>query len=99
MNVQQSDQQIILEFSLVGILKEDVRISIKDRVLSLEARRKETLNEKNYQYREFGPVDLKTKVQLPEDIDQDSVQAEFLNGVLKISIQKVKKTSTQIEVK
>ena len=74
-------------------------MNIKDGVLSLEAQRKINQEAKNSEYREFGPVDFKTSIRLPEDIVEDSIQAQFQNGILKISIQKAKKSNIQIEIK
>lgn len=98
MNVQQHDEQIIVEFSLPGILKEDVKMNLKDQVLTLEAHRKAAHEEKNYLFREFGPVTFKTRLQIPEDVVLDSVHAQFQNGVLKISMKKFKKPVIQVEV-
>lgn len=98
MNVQQNDEQIIVEFSLPGVLKEDVKMNLKDQVLSLEAHRKTTHEEKNYLFREFGSLTFKTRLQIPEDVVLDSVHAQFQNGVLKISMKKFKKPVIQVEV-
>lgn len=99
MNVLQNDVQITLEFSLAGVLKEDVKTSLEDRILSIEAQRKLNQDEKQFQYREFGPVLFKTKVQLPEDVIVDSIQAQFQHGILKISMKKSNKPNFQIEIK
>ncbi len=99
MNVQQNVEQIILEFSLPGVFKEDVKMSIKDRVLFLEADRKSAYDEKNYHYREFNAVHFKSRIQLPEDVVTDSVLAQFQNGVLRITIKKEKKPIIQVEIK
>jgi len=99
MNVQQNDEQIILEFALSGVLKEDVKMSIKDQMLILEANRKSVYEEKNYHYREFDAINFKSSIQIPEDVATDSVQAQFQNGVLRISLKKVKKPIIQVEIK
>jgi HSP20 family protein len=100
MNVQQTDEQIIIEFALAGVSKEEVRMNIENRILNFEANRKSTEIEKGeYEYREFGPVTFKTKIQLPDDVVEDSIQAQFNNGVLIVSIKKEKKQNIQIEIK
>ena len=99
MNVRQNEKQIILEFSLVGVFKEDIKLSIKDHVLSLEATRKGNQLEKDYQYREFGPIEFKTSLQLSVDVNEDSIQAQFQNGVLKVSMNKATKSNIQVEIK
>ena len=99
MNVQQNDGQITLEFSLAGVLKEDVKMTIKEDVLSLEAQRKPSQGESNYEYQEFGPVEFKTNIQLPKDVNADSIEAQFQNGILKISMNKIVKPNIQVDIK
>lgn len=98
MNVKQTEDLISLEFSLVGVLKEDLQLTIKDRVLSLKASRKQD-PDKRYLHREFGPVEFSTQVALPEDIVMDSLQAQLHNGVLNVLINREKKANLKIEVK
>ncbi len=98
MNVKQTEELISLEFSLVGVLKDDMQLTIKDRILSLKASRKQD-QDKRYQYREFGPVEFKTQVELPEDIVMESLQAKLLNGVLSVLIARAKKAKLEIEIK
>jgi HSP20 family protein len=99
MNVQQNDEQITVELSLPGVLKEDVKMNLNDLVLTLEAQRKSAHEQKNYLFREFGSVNLKTKLQIPEDVILDSIHAQFENGVLRISMKKSNKPVIQVEVK
>ena len=99
MNVQKDDAQITLEFSLAGIQKEDVKMNLKDQLFNLEAIRKVNPDEKNYQHREFGPVEYKTSIQLPEDVDAESIKAKYQNGILRISMNRIKKPTIQVEIK
>ena len=99
MNVLQHDDQITLEFAMSGVLKEDVKMSIADRILSIEAHRKEFQDNKNYQHREFGPLKFKSNVRLPERVDLESIHAQFLNGVLKITMNRIKKESIPVDIK
>ena len=99
MNVQQNDDSIILEFSLAGVAKEDVKLNIQESILELEAQRKLSNDEKNYQYREFGPVTFKTSLRLPDDVSDDSVRAQFQSGILRVEMKIVKKPGIQVEIK
>lgn len=99
MNVQKEENQITLEFSLPGVLKEDVKMNVTENLLILEAIRKGNVEEKNYQYREFGPAEFKTSIQLPEDVDAESIKAQFQNGILRIEMKRVIKPTIQVEIK
>jgi HSP20 family protein len=99
MNVQEKENTITIEFALAGVSKEDINVSIKEGILTLDAHRKLSSEEKNYLYREFGSVSFKNSMRLPEDIDADSIQAQFLNGVLQLRLNKIVKPSFQVEIK
>lgn len=98
MNVQTKEDQITLEFSLAGVLKEDLKVSIKDSMLSFEASRKEHANQMDYRHREFGPVTFKADIRLPQDVSNETIHAQFLNGILRISMRLLKKQSIQVEI-
>jgi HSP20 family protein len=77
---------------LPGVLKEDVKIVLEDGVLTLSGEKKNDVNEKDEvnvftNERTFGKFER--KFELPDDINPDEVNANFNNGLLKISIAKL----------
>lgn len=99
MNVLTDENQVVLEFSLAGVRKEDLKLQVDNRMLILEAERKAQHEEKNHKHTEFGSVVFKTRIQLHEDLLVESLKAEFTNGVLQIRIAKNHKQKTTIEIK
>lgn len=87
------DFNVHFEFELPGVNKEDIKIAINDnRILSVSGEKKlDALhdgkrccrNERNYGhfFRAF---------ELPEELNANKVKARFENGILTISIEKVK---------
>lgn len=92
-DIWEDDFNVHFEFELPGVNKEDIKITINDdRILSVSGEKKlDALhdekkccrNERNYGYffRAF---------ELPEELNTSEVKARFENGILTITIEKVK---------
>jgi len=82
-----------MDMDLPGLTEKDVKISLKDRVLTIssvqEAEREEKKGKEDKEefiIRERRSACFSRKFSLPEDIEADKVSAEFKNGVLTIDI-------------
>ena len=89
---------------LPGLDDKDVRLSLKDDVLTLSGEKKEQTEEKKQGYhfseRRFGS--FRRSFRLPDDVDQDKIEANFKKGVLTITLPKnpeAAKNEKKIEVK
>ena len=98
-----------LEFSVPGLVKEDVQLTIDtDNNLVVEMI-KENKNEhkdeqRHYLRREFSTEQFRQLIALPDDIHKEAIEAKVENGILTVTLPKVtieeKKQLTQtIEVK
>ena len=93
------------EMELCGLSENDVELSIKERVLTVESKKKETVNnkddkkllenksenkemEKRYLLSERRKYSFKRQFTLPQDVDVENVSANFVNGLLTISVPK-----------
>lgn len=84
-----------------GLTKENVKISLKDNVLTVSGERKEEVNEKDEQTkfhrkeRKFGS--FSRAFQLPDDVlaGKGNVKAKFENGILDISVPRTKKPAPE----
>lgn len=81
---------VILNIELPGVKKDDISIDIKDRVLTIKGERKFESEEKKdtYYRRERSYGSFERSFSLSEDILVDEVNAEFENGVLKLTLKK-----------
>jgi HSP20 family protein len=103
-DVYEDHDQVIVEASLAGIQPDDVNISVKDEIFSLEGIRKETseIDEKNYYRKEVRTGSFHRSVILPAYVQADKAQAKFENGLLKVILPKENKAQSKnikIEVK
>ena len=91
-NVKETDTEYILEFAVPGMSKEDFEISIDNGMLVISAEKSMETDESddNYTRREFNYHSFSRSFWLPEMIDEENIKASYENGVLTISIEKVK---------
>ncbi|OGU27108.1 MAG: heat-shock protein Hsp20 [Ignavibacteria bacterium GWA2_35_9] len=104
-DISDDENNIYVEAEIPGVKKEDIKITLQDNILTISGEKKNTKEEKdkkNFFRSERVYGSFTRSFTLPEDINPDSVEAKFENGILNISIQKAqpKKTAEKfIQVK
>jgi HSP20 family protein len=101
-NISETDAEFSITVEVPGIKREDVKINIDDHVLSVRGENKQEKEEKGKKFhrieRYYGSFNR--SFSLPENVNEDKVEAVFNDGVLTLTIPKteVKKTKA-IEIK
>ena len=91
-DVRETSGAYIMDIDLPGYTDKDVTIHLKEHVLTLASSHEETKekaetpNGEQFLIRERTQRRFVRRYTLPEDIDQDKVEASFKNGVLSITI-------------
>mgnify|MGYP001182826462 CR=1 FL=1 len=85
LTARRQDEGLLLEFEVPGVAMDNVELSIEDGVLELSANRPKPDQEMARNERFFGP--LSRRVELPEDLDPDSIDAVLKNGVLTVRFE------------
>jgi len=106
-DVRETETAYVMEMDLPGLSEKDVEINLKDRLLSIssmkEAKKedeKKESTEEHYLIRERRTSSFSRRFTLPEDIDAPHVEANFINGVLTITIpRKPESQPRQIQIK
>jgi HSP20 family protein len=91
-DVVDDEKSIRLIAELPGVKKEDVKILLEKRFLTLSGEKKnefEANEEINLFRNERLYGKFERKFDLPENINPDEIKAKFENGLLKISIEKL----------
>jgi len=103
-DIEEKEKQYIVTVELPGVKKDDVKISLKDNVLTISGEKKsgKKIDAKNYRQTEriFGT--FQRCFRLPDLVDQEKIEAEFKNGILNVAIPKlpeVQPKSIEIKVK
>ena len=107
-NVKESEEAYTMEVAAPGIKKEFCRVHINDDgnlSLAIENKmeHKEEDKKQHYLRREFSYTNYQQNYSLPDDVDKDNIAAKVENGILTVTLPKVKKeevkVSRQIEIK
>ena len=105
-NISESSKSFEISVELPGVQKEDIKISILNCVLTISAEKKSEKEEKekNWHRVESYYGTFEREIQLSENIKEDSIVADFKNGLLRITIEKknqteVKSSAKQIAIK
>lgn len=92
-NVHEDENSFRMEVASPGMEKSDFKINVRDNVLIISAEKKteKKEEEKNFTRREFNYSSFCRSFALPENTDQENIKAEYNNGILHITIPKIKK--------
>jgi HSP20 family protein len=98
-NILESETAYTIELAAPGLVKEDFQINVKKDTLSIWAEKKadDAAPKKDYTRKEFNYLSFARSFVLPESVDADKISAEYLNGILTISVGK--KVDVQPETK
>lgn len=103
-DIRENDDGFDLTAELPGIDKDDVNISLNDNVLTISGEKKNSVDKENARcYRServFGKFERNFR--LPDETDQEKIEANFKNGMLHLNIpkrEKAKPKERKIEIK
>jgi HSP20 family protein len=89
-DIQESDKEYLVKAELPEVKKDDVKVTIKDGLLTLEGERRQEKEEKTKKFhrveRSYGK--FVRAFSMPEDADDKNVHADFKEGVLNVHIGK-----------
>jgi len=96
-DISEDDKAFYIDAELPGLTKEQISLIIEDDMLTIKAERKQETDEtkKDYHRVERMSGSFSRSFNLGEVIDQNTIQADFENGILSIILPKaapVKKT-------
>lgn len=91
MDVIENDKELILRVDLPGLKPEDVNVSVEDHTLTISGRFGDTIEREGerYHYRERRTGQFERSVRLPNTVDPEKAEANFENGVLSITFEKL----------
>ncbi len=103
-NIAENDENYSITAELPGLDKGDIEIAIHDGVLEIKGEQKEEHEEKKdgFVRREYHSSSYHRSFTIPENIDEDNIDAKLDNGILTIALPKKEleqKEKKKIEVK
>ena len=87
-NVSETDEGYQIQLSVPGFEKSDFNISLDNGILLIKADVEQTHQDENALKTEFVRQSFRKKFQLPDEADENKVEAKYVNGILSLDIQK-----------
>lgn len=104
-NISEDDKNYMVDVVSPGFKKEDFKIKVDGDILTISAETKQETaeggNNKEYSRREYTYSSFTRSFQLPDNAKDDSISANYNDGILKITIPKSQqevKASKEIQV-
>jgi HSP20 family protein len=98
-DVYEEDGRLIFKAELPGVEKKDIEVTVKDAVLTLKGERSADNEvkdkEKNYYRRERSSGKFVRSFNLPAEVNPENIEADYKDGILKVSVPKPEKLKTK----
>jgi HSP20 family protein len=90
-NIREDEKAFYLELAVPGMDKKDLRIEVKDDVLTISSEHKEDrdVDLDGYRRREFSYSSFCRSFYLPEDVNGEKIGASYRDGILNVEIPKL----------
>jgi len=92
-NVVDNPDDYQVELAAPGVKKDDFKVDVDDRLLTIscETKTESEEKEKNYTRREFSSKSFKRQFTVPNNVDLEDVSAKYEDGVLRLTLKKINK--------
>lgn len=98
-DVYEKDNVVFIELEMPAAQKDSIEINLEKGELVISAKPVELQDEYELSYSEFAVANYQRKFRLGEELDKDSIEANYKNGILTLSIKKSVPLSRKIELK
>ena len=101
-NIRENDENVFLTFELPGMEKKDIKVVVKDNILTVSGERHfKTEDKENGNVRtEISSGTFSRSFTLPDTVDGNKISADYKNGLLEIKLAKKEEVKPkEIEVK
>jgi Molecular chaperone (small heat shock protein) len=100
-NITETPKEYKLELAAPGLERKDFNVEVDNHVLKISTEKEEEKREKDGEYsrREYSFNSFSRSFTLPEDVREGNIDAKYENGVLKVSIPKMKETPAKPALK
>lgn len=90
MNIREDEEMYELELAIPGQSREDFKVTVENGylVIAMEKETESGETRENFTRKEFSFEQFKRSVRLPDDVDEDTIKANYQDGLLRIGIGK-----------
>ena len=92
-DISETDKEYVIRASLPGVKKDDIKLNMREGLITIEGERKQEKDEKTEKFHRVESFygSFARSFGLPENIKADAVRSEYKDGVLSVHIPKVEK--------
>jgi HSP20 family protein len=101
-DVTEDDKEYLIKVEIPEVDKKDVKVTVQEGMLTIQGERKKEKEEKGKRYHRMERVygTFVRSFTLPEDVDEEKIEAEFKDGMLMVRLPKSEKAKPKkLEVK
>ena len=92
--LQETDESLVLSAQLPGLKASDLNVEVTREAVSIKGERRQ--EKKTEHYSEFRYGSFQRVIPLPVAVENDQVKAEFIDGILKLTLPKVKEARNRV---
>ena len=98
-DVMETDSSYIVKAEIPGIEEKDINVSLRDKILKIEGKKEHQSETKDMRFHRIESCygSFERSLELPDNADEDNINAKFKNGVLEISISKREKDDSLVK--
>lgn len=90
-NIKENDTNYEIELAAPGMEKKDFDITVDQGVLTISSEKEEKKQE--YTRKEFSYTSFSRSFVLPDNVDEETIKANYENGILRLSVAKTNPVS------
>jgi len=96
-DISETDAAYLIKAEIPGVKKEDVKVTIQDGMLTIQGERKMEKEEKGKKFHrvERSNGSFVRSFRIPDNADENSVKAEFKDGMLNVTLAKSAKAKAK----
>ena len=89
-NIAETDKSFKIELAAPGLQKSDFKINVDKNMISISAEKKEETSDddKLYSKKEFSYTSFTRSFSLPDSVNYNEIEAEYIDGVLEVTVGK-----------
>lgn len=100
MEMYQEGSELVVRLQAPGFKEDDLEITLDNRVLTIEGKvsseEEKEDKDRNYYFKSISKESFSRSVQLPGDIDEDSITADYKDGEITIRVQQKSDSSKKV---
>jgi HSP20 family protein len=89
LDVIETDKSFLVRIEIAGVNEKDFSIKFDKNALLISGFRQDPMKNQSFHQMEISFGEFEIKIHLPQQIDRDSIKAEYKNGFLEIILIKV----------